>query len=253
MSDAGRPLRMLTFAPMVNSECGRLILRHYGAAFDEQDHLLGLANLCAILRGGYGALPFTHGRGVRLSSTRPLVEHFAPRENAPRLRPPTEPLRQHIDADFRRFNGDLASNVAVIAYYHLLPLGPEMKKVFAVPLPAIERLILPVYYPLLRSVLGLLLRFNPPRIADAVMRVRLILDQADARLADGRAFLHGRERTLSDLALASALAPLVIPAHYAAQMPPEELLPEQYRALIAETRARPCAAHLRRVYAALGV
>lgn len=246
---AAPPLTMLTFAPMVDSECTRLVLRHYGLEWRERDHLFGWASLLTLVHGGYGRVPLCYGGGVHASGPMALVDRFDTHtDSVRRLLPPEQPLRQQVEADWARFNNDLAFSVATFAYSHLLPMKAAMIRAFRGPIPSVERALTPALYPLIRGLFTLLLHLSPARAADALLRIRLILDQADARLADGRKHMLGSTRTLSDLALASAIAPLLLPLHYARFVPPENELPDTLRAAIAETRARPVAALAGRVY-----
>ncbi len=45
-------LRLLTFAPMIDSELARLLLSHYRVLYVEEDHLFGWVSLLTLLRGG---------------------------------------------------------------------------------------------------------------------------------------------------------------------------------------------------------
>jgi hypothetical protein len=53
---AGVPV-FLTFQPMVDGECGRLVLRCRQIVYRERDHLPGWVNLLSILRTGKFELP----------------------------------------------------------------------------------------------------------------------------------------------------------------------------------------------------
>ena len=69
-------VKMITFAPMVDSECTRLALTHYNIPFEEQDHIFGWASLLTLLHGGYGRIPLVHGKGVHESGPRALVDRL---------------------------------------------------------------------------------------------------------------------------------------------------------------------------------
>jgi glutathione S-transferase len=241
-------LTLLTSAPMVDSACARLLLDHYGLDWDERDHFFVVASLASLFHGGHGPLPLVCGSGVRLTGPMAIVDRFDPEHPDRRLLPPDQPLRQRIEADWQRFNGALGTHVAVFAYYHLLPLRAQMIPVFAAPLPAGERWTVPFLYPLIDALFGMALRLQPARVADSLVHIRQILDQADARIADGRPWLYGEQRTLSDLALAASLMPLLVPPAYAINVPPEAVQPRALRDLVAETRQRPCAALAKRIY-----
>lgn len=250
VADGPEPPTLLTFAPMIDSELCRLLLDHYGVRYGERPHLFGWASLLALRHGGTGRIPMLYGRGLRLIGPRALVDHFDRTcAGARRLVPARQPLRTRVQADWERFNGELAAHTAVVAYFHLLPPRDLLMEPFSRGIPAWEASLTRPCYPLLRGLFTLLLRLSPGRAADALIRVRLILDQTDARLADGRSYLTGETLTLSDLALATAAAPLLLPPGYRAPIPALERMPTAMQAIVGEMRRRPTARFVERLYA----
>jgi glutathione S-transferase len=240
-------VKMITFAPMVDSECTRLVLTHYAIAFEEQDHVFGWASLLTLLHGGYGRIPLVHGRGIHASGPRAVVEKLDPLAGDRRLLPTDPKLRAQVEKDWAIYNGQLALHVAAFAYYHLLPERDAMIAAFRSELSGVEQRMAAPSYGMVRWMLRMLLRLSPQRAADALDRVRAILDQTDERVRDGRRCLAGEAVTLADLGFAGAIAPLALPKRYLKHVPPFELLPEAYRAAVEETRARPAAAFLDRL------
>jgi glutathione S-transferase len=145
------------------------------------------------------------------------------------------------------YNGELALNAAVFAYYHLLPEREAMIAAFRNELSGAERRMAGPAYGMVSLLLRMLLRLGPKRAEEARHRVRDILDQTDARIGDGRRFLVGDAVTLGDLGFASAIAPLALPDRYLRHVPPFERLPNAYRAVVVEVRARPVARFLDRL------
>ena len=136
---------LLTFAPMVDSELSRLLLRHYGVAHREDDHLFGWVSLLTLFHGGKGVVPLLYGDGVKLTSPRKIAEHFDPLAPPERRLIPTEgELAQHVEADWQTFNGDMGADSAVYAYYHLLPAKELMAPIFAAPVPPLEAKLTPL-------------------------------------------------------------------------------------------------------------
>jgi glutathione S-transferase len=241
---------LLTFAPMVDSEMSRLLLAHHGVAYRERDHLFGWVSLLTMLHGGYGRVPLLYGDGLRLTGPRPIADHFdalAPLEH--RLIPADAPLARQVESDWETYNGRLAFDTAVFAYYHLLPPRALMIPLFAAPVPALEASVTPAVYPVLSAMFRLLLRLGPQRADEAFARIRSTFEKTDERVADGRPYLCGDRLTLGDLALASASAPLLLPRGYGAKMPALEEMPPPMRRAIEELRAHPTAAFVQRLYA----
>ncbi|WP_426955582.1 hypothetical protein [Muricoccus radiodurans] len=253
MTSAPAPRTLLTFAPMIDSELCRLLLDRYGVTYQEEPHLFGWASLLSLRRGGTLQVPLLYGGGLRLAGPRAMVDHFEPtclRER--KLLPARQPLRTQVEADWQQFHGPLADDTAALAYFHLLPHRTLTGELFARGVPPGEASALDWAYPLLRGAFTFFLRLGPGRAADALTRIRMACDVTDARLADGRPFMNGDALTLSDLALATALAPVLLPDGYRSPHPRVEDLPPTMRAVVAELRKRRTAHHVGRIYAACG-
>lgn len=241
---------LLCFAPMVNCELSRLVLGYYRFAYREADHLFAWSSLLTLRHGGYGEVPLLYGAGLPpLSGPHPIALHLDPMF-APncRLVPREEPLRSIVEADWNRYMNRLGGDVAAVCYYHLLPLRAMMTELFAQGLPPGEKRALPILYPFLRWLFTVLLRLNPARVADALLRIRLIFDVTDRRIADGRTFLAGDRLTLSDLSLAAASGPVLLPPDYHAPVPRFDQMPAALQDIVRELRARPTAAFVAAIY-----
>lgn len=247
--DADKSRKLLTFAPMIDSELARLVLNHYKEPYCEADHLFGWVSLLTLLYGGYGQVPLLHGLGLHLSGPHAIAEHFDPtRPTDQRLLPREQPLRTSIDADWAYYNGGLAADVASVCYFYMLPERSVMTALFARSLPAGEARIVPLVYPALRWLFSIVLRLDPARIGDALLRIRIAFDATDRRIADGRRFLAGERLTLADLALAAATAPILLPDHCTAPVPSFDQMPAELQAIVHELRAHPTATLVSQIY-----
>ena len=241
---------LLTFAPMVDSELCRFVLGHYAVAFRERPHVFGWASILALWHGWTVQIPVLYGDGLRLVGPRDIVDHFD--ETCPverKLVPGRQPLRGQVEADWKLFNGELAAHTAVVAYFHLLPHRDIMMEPFFRGVPPGEARLLRGSYPALRALFTLLLRLSAAKAQDALMRIRMIFEKTDSRLADGRRHLAGDALTLSDLSLAAAAAPLLLPKGYRFPIPPFDLMPSEMKAIITEMRQHATAGFIQRIYA----
>jgi glutathione S-transferase len=201
-----------------------------------------------LLHGGFGQVPLLYGKNLHLTGPRAIVDRFDATATH-HLLPSSEPQHAEVEADWARFNGDLATYTARIPYYHLLPNAGIMIPAFKQGIPAWEQGLTEHFYPALRWLFTQLLRLQPQVIADALTRVEIAVTAAEARLADGRLFLIGDNLTLSDLALATAMAPLVLPPAYAARLPALEIMPREMQSLVAQFRNRPIGVYVNRIFA----
>lgn len=249
MPPATPPLSLLTFAPMVDSETSRFILRHYGISYRERPHVFGWGSLLALWHGATLRVPLLYGDGIRLAGPRAMVDHFDALSGRETMLIPTrQPMRTQVEADWELFNGELAAHVPVVAYYHLLPHPEILTEPFFRGVPKSEHVAFGRSYPVQRALLTLLLRLGPGRADDALRRIRLIFDHVDRRIAGGRRHLVGDGVTLSDLSLAAAAAPLLLPEGYRAPIPTLDTMPGPMQAIVAEMRRHPAAAFIARIY-----
>jgi glutathione S-transferase len=237
---------------MIDSELSRLVLAHYGVAYKESDHLFVQASLSTWLHGGFGQIPMLYGQGLSLSGPRAMVDHFEAGAKV-RLIPREEPARQQVEADWVRYNGEMASDTAAIAYFYLLPQRAAMMRAFSRNLSALETRFLPACYGGLKGLFTLLLSLNPGHIQDALRRVRIRVDLTDKRLADGRPYLGGNRPTLADLSLISAVAPLLLPNGFDTPMPSFEEMPAELQRIVEALRRTRTAMLVQRFYSARSV
>ncbi|MEA3064718.1 MAG: glutathione S-transferase [Sphingomonadales bacterium] len=241
---------MTTFAPTLDSEQARLMLRYYGIRYRERDHLMPFVLLPAFLYGGGPDLPLIHGRGVKVAKPRPIAEHYDAGVPEPFRLIPAEPeLARQFEADWQLYNGTMSAGTAIFAYYHLLPEQELMAPIFAEPTSWPERAIMPVFYPVMRSLIASRLKLSPEAAEVAHGQILSSFAETDRRVADGRLYLNGERMTLGDIALAAAAAPLLLPEGFGTRMPTLEQTPPPMRTLMTELAARPTAAFVRRFYA----
>jgi len=245
------PRRLLTFAPMIDSETTRLVCRWYRIPFVEQDHLFGWVSLLTFVHGGYGRVPLLYGPSDCFSGPRPVVDEFDPQTPPDRRLLPPGAQAASVEADWGAYNGQLAVDVAVFAYFHLLAERDLMTPIFQAPVPPTEARLTPTVYPALRWLLTTLLQLKPARAEAAAARIQTLFGAIDRRLADGRPFLCGDRLTLGDIGFAGATAPLLQPAGYGAKMPPVDALPAPVRSMVEALRAHATAHYVERVYTSI--
>jgi glutathione S-transferase len=177
-----------------------------------------------------------------------VVDHFDPLAPPGRRLLLNGPDAAGVEADWAAYNGAFAVDVAVFSYYHLLPARALMVPIFAAPVPPAEAQVTPRVYPVLRKFFATLLQLRPERAHEASRRIQAVFAAMDRRLGDGRRFLCGSRLTLGDIGFAGAVAPLLQPAGYGAQMPNVEAMPEAIRNTIGELRSYRAARYLDRIY-----
>ena len=136
----------------------------------------------------------------------------------------------------------------MFAYAQLLPHADLMAGPMSRGAPAFEVRAVRSAYFFFSGILSLMLGITAKRSDDALAATRKAVEAVDERLAGGRRYLVGDRISLSDLAFAVAIGPLVLPEGYGGALPPEDAMPAEMRAAIGEMREHPAAHSARRIY-----
>jgi glutathione S-transferase len=243
------PVTMITFAPTLDSEQARMLLRYYGIPYCEHDHLVPFVLLPVKLHGGDGNVPFVYGKGVKVASPQPIAQYYDQFVPEALKLIPTDPAgAAQFQADWLLYNGTMSAGTAIFAYDHLLPEGRLMKPIFAAPTSWFERLIMPIFYPIMRMLITKKLNLTPERAQAAQEKILSSFAETDKRVADGRPYLNGERMTLADIALAAAAAPMLLPKGMGFELPTLEQMPPPMRTLMEQLRGTPTAAFVQRFY-----
>jgi len=215
----------------------------------EEPHSFGFSTFYTLIHGHTLAAPLVYGRGYSAARTKAIVAHFDPlTPPALRLLRPDPDQSARIAADLSRFDRDLGHAVRRYAYGIFLPHEAIMIEPLTRGCPWWEVSTIRALYPVLAYVFRRGLDVMPTTMTAALERIWTILDEVKARLAGGAGFLVGDRLSLSDLAFATALAPLVMPDHYGAAAPTYAQLPAEMRTVVNDVRAHPSGRFVQRIY-----
>jgi glutathione S-transferase len=114
--------------------------------------------------------------------------------------------------------------------------------------PAWERRVLALAYPVVSRVIDRYLDIDPETAAASEREFRAVLDAVAERLGDGRRYLVGDRFTAADLTFAALAAPLVMPPQYAVPLPQPDDLPPAMGAKVRELRDHPAGAFALRMF-----
>ncbi|HEX5183943.1 MAG TPA: hypothetical protein VFW19_12430 [Allosphingosinicella sp.] len=250
MTSSGQtPVTMLTFAPTLDSEQVRMLLRYHGVPYVEHDHLVPFVLLPLLLHSGGTDMPLVYGDGVKVARPYGIAQFYDQHVPPDFQLIPTEPaLAAAVAADWQMYNGTMSAGTAIYAYYYLLPQGKLMAPIFAAPTSWFERLIMPIFYPLMRLLISSKLNLSQQAADAAHQKILTTFAETDKRVADGRLYLQGDRMTIGDIALAAAAAPLLLPTGYGTKMPALEQMPEPMKSLMESLRGTPTAAFVQRFY-----
>jgi glutathione S-transferase len=240
---------LVTFPPSIDCELARFLLGHYAIHYREDRHTLVFSFFVTWWRARTLYFPLLDGGTPPvLDTVRKMIDRFDPLAS-----PDTRLLgdgsdRAAIEADWTLFNATLGGATAAFAYYHLLPHRAIMIRPLSEGTPVYEVAAVRIAYPLFAALLRALLKLSPQSAEAALAQIRSVVAAVDARLADRRRYLVGDRFSLSDMAFANALGPLVLPAEYGGPLPTLAEMPPTLQAAVEEMRAHPAGQFALRIY-----
>ncbi|MGH6811584.1 MAG: glutathione S-transferase C-terminal domain-containing protein [Methylocella sp.] len=240
---------LITFPPSLDCELSRFLLAHYRIPYKERRHTVIFSFFATKWHGSTLYFPLLYGDSYRpLDTVRKMIDYFDP------LCPKDRDLllaggdRERVEADWTAFNGTLGGATTAFAYFHLLPHRRIMIRPLTEGAPDYEILAVRWAYPLFAGFLRRALHLSAGAAQEALGQIRTTVQDVDARLADGRQYLVGDRFSLSDMAFAVALAPLVLPDEYASLLPSFAEMPPVMRSAIAEFQSHPAGQFALRIY-----
>src|SRR5689334_13289027 len=224
---------LITFPPSLDCEFGRFVLGHYQIPYEEVRHTVLFSSLHTLVHGFTVLFPLLYGGGhPAMSHVRDMIDHFDKSCPADRKLLPAGSDRAAVEADWTQFNGTLGGSTAVYAYFHLLPHRAIMLRPLSEGTPSYEVAAVRAAYPLFSGFLKLGLRLTPENAKNALGQIRQVVQAVEGRLADGRRYLVGGRFSLSDMAFANALSPLVVAPEYGGPLPTFDEMPPELQATV---------------------
>ncbi|HEV7408868.1 MAG TPA: glutathione S-transferase C-terminal domain-containing protein [Bradyrhizobium sp.] len=241
--------KVITFPPSLDCELSRFLLSHYGVPFEEQRHTVLFSFFHTLLHGATLYFPLLYGDGYRpLKNVREMIDFFDVRCPAGRNLLLGGRERDNVEADWTQFNATLGGATAAFAYFHFLPHRAIMIRPLSEGTPAYEADAVRWAYPLFAGFLRMALKLSAGRAQEALGQIRQVVQSVDARLADGRRYLVGDRFSLSDMAFANALAPLVLPPGYGGPLPGFAEMPSEVQSVVTEMQGHPAGQFALRIY-----
>lgn len=141
----------------------------------------------------------------------------------------------------RHFSRKLGDDTRRIAYDYLLPDAEGLCRLAERNASPLQARLFKRMLPLFQKSVARGLHVHPAAVAASRERVMRELDAVEARLRDGRPYLTGERFGIADLTFASLLSPLLLvqPREgFGGQLPSIDEVPEDFRVLVHEVRAR---------------
>lgn len=234
-------MRLITIPISHFCEKARWALDRTGIAYTEERHVQLVHRLAARRAGGGVTVPVLVTPDRVLAESADIVA-FADGE---RLAVDDPEVRSLI-ADFDERLGPAGR----LWMYWSLHDRRDLAVAYNCPgVPAWERRLFPLAYPLAIRMIDRLLGVSDASAAAARDTVDATFDAVGARLADGRPYLCGERFTAADLTFAALAAAVLMPEGYGVPLPSPEELPAPMAARMRGWRDHPAGQHALRMFA----
>jgi glutathione S-transferase len=242
------PPRLITIPVSHYCDKARWALDRQGVAYVEDGHVPLLHWIPLRRAGGERTVPYlVDDDAAHDSSWRIVAYADARRGDRPTLLPPAH--LDEITTLCAGFDDHLGPHTRRFAYHAVLPSRRVTVSVIGAQVPALERAVMSVVFPIARAMLRRALKIDEAGVERSRVKIDATFADVEARLADGRRYLVGDTFTAADLTFASLAAPILMPPEYPSPWPAWDALPARSMTEMRAWRARPAGAFALRMYA----
>jgi glutathione S-transferase len=212
--------------------------------YAERRHLPGLHRVAVKRAGGKLTAPVLVCEGGVLAESADIIA-WADERAAPERR--VIPEDPDVAAEACRLAADydkrLGPHTRRWVYYGLRDRPDLSKPSITAGVPGWQRSTFRITHAPILFVVGKALNITPETAEKSERKMRAVMDEVGARLADGRRYLVGDRFTTADLTFAALAAPLVLPREYGVPLPTAGEMPPAMATVIREMQAHPGGAH----------
>jgi glutathione S-transferase len=227
-------MRLLTIPLSHFCEKARWALDLAHAPYEERGHAPGIHRLF-LARHGATTAPVLIDGTTKLTESTAIVEH-ADRLGRLGLFPDRPAERRAVDAFVKTFDERLGPDARLWLYTHAMDDDATFVRLVGAGTKPAERRLLPTLGPGIKKLVKAHFSITDRTRDEARERLNDVMDLAASARA-GSPYLVNDRFTAADLAFAALSAPLVVPARYGADLPPDEELPEAMRDEVGHWRA----------------
>ncbi|WNZ22150.1 glutathione S-transferase family protein [Leptolyngbya sp. NK1-12] len=219
--------RFITFQISHYCEKVRWALDRIGFPYVEECHLPPLHRLKTTPLGG-SSVPVLVTETEIFKDSADILKYLDTVASAHlKLYPASPVLRHEVEALEAQFNHELGVFTRQWGYFYALQNRSVMQQLWCEGVPAWEKLLFPVLFPLTRYLVHSSYNVHRESALAAYRRTQQMFNVVSDRLSDGRRYLVGDCFSAADLAFASLSAPGIVPPEYGGRFPKLNQLPDE--------------------------
>jgi glutathione S-transferase len=244
MSRTKRPNVLITIPISHYCEKARWALERAGVDYEEHPQLQLIHRIAVRRAGGGRTVPvLVCGDRVLANSADIVTEANAQAQPDRRLYPDDPDAVAEIRALEADFDTHLGPQGRLWMYNGLRGRRDIAVAYACTGVPAWQRRMLILAYPVAARGIDRYLDINPATAAQAEVDVRATFDAVAERLGDGRRYLFGERFTAADLTFSALAAAVLMPPEYGVPLPQPGELPAAMATVVRDLRNHPAGAH----------
>ncbi|WP_170229732.1 glutathione S-transferase family protein [Polyangium fumosum] len=223
-----QPPQLVTITFSHYCEKARWTLDHAGIPYRESGHLPAFHMLAVRRAGGYRSVPALITDEGAINDSTDIAKWADRRAPGARLYGTNDAERREVETLEEHFDEHFGPHTRRWMYFHMLPdrdlvLHLSNKQ----HAPALEKRLLPLFFPVVRPVMRKAMRITPEGAARSLRKIEAMFAEVGKKIEDGRSFLVGDALTMADITFASLAAVVLAPPEYGAPLFPIEMLPQE--------------------------
>ncbi|MGB3650391.1 MAG: glutathione S-transferase family protein [Rivularia sp. (in: cyanobacteria)] len=218
-----KPFRLITIPVSHYCEKVRWALDYLKLPYVEEPHMPLLHRLATTKFGGKSTPVLVTENENFTDSTDILkyLDSLVP--NDAKLYPTNSEQRQQVEELEELFDEKLAPAVRTWAYFYIVDNSKIIQPKWTQGVPIIEKLLFPVIYPAMRSVVKKAYDVNAESATQSYQEIQSVFAKVNELLADDRNYLVGDKISAADFAFASLAAPILQPPEHPINFDSQEL------------------------------
>jgi cytochrome P450/glutathione S-transferase len=229
-------------------ELARWALDRAGILYRESCHAPILNIPFTMLAGGGANVPVIQAPDTILDA-RQLLAYLDARARPDERLYPADPRKRHeMDLLVRSLIEELAIDVRLYAYAHMLPKRSVIIPLMTSGAPLWQRVLIQIFFPLQVWLMRRALGINPASTEKARAKILASFEAFSLPVQNGQRYLAGDQFSAADLVFAAVTAPIVLPPEYGAPLPAISEVPEPMQDTVQAVQSTPAGRLALRIY-----